>query len=40
LQLNIGEKYIAHLNRKIESIIRFAAAKACVCALPSARNSG
>jgi len=25
LQRNLGEKYIAHLNRKIESVVRFAA---------------
>lgn len=26
LQLNLAEKYIAHLNRKVESVVRFAAA--------------
>jgi hypothetical protein len=28
LQQNIGENYVAHLNRKIESIVRFAASNA------------
>lgn len=27
LQQNIGEKYVAHLNRKVESVVRFASSK-------------